>query len=67
MITNPIVIEQHHVVRQRAFAVSGRISDNIIMSVLQQLRLEHATGKVSINLSQGAVNSVQFEERAKIT
>jgi hypothetical protein len=67
MSTSTLVIEQHHVVRQRAFAVSGHITSEIVIRVLDALRGEHATGKVSINLSQGSVNSIQFEERAKLS
>jgi len=63
--TQPI-IEQHRIVRQRAFAVSGRISPPVILSILDELAKEHVTGKIIIHLAQGAPIALQCEESAKI-
>jgi hypothetical protein len=60
-------IDHHRITRHRTFAVSGRdITLDVIASILAMLRDEHATGRVCIDLSQGAPGTIQFEETAKI-
>jgi hypothetical protein len=65
-VVKSTITERHTVILQRAFAVSGGITDPIILAVLRELREEKATGKVTINLSEGYIGSIQFEESAKI-
>jgi len=55
-----VTIESHHLVRQREF------SSREVDQALRLLHSEHATGKMIVNISSGAVGSIQFEERAKI-
>jgi len=62
------LVEQRRIIRQRTFGISGRnITLDVIASILAMLRSERATGRVSIDLSQGAPGSIQFEESAKIS
>jgi hypothetical protein len=60
------LVECHTVILQRSFTISGGITDAIILAIVKELSSEQATGKVTINLSQGSVGSIQFEESAKI-
>lgn len=60
--------EKHRIVRERMFSVTGLdITPDVIASILLQLRGEHATGRMYIDLSQGCPHVIQFEENAKIS
>ena len=53
--------ESHHVVRERVYPQSSYVED-----LLGMLRLEHATGNLVINLNQGGVARIAFEEKERI-
>lgn len=55
-----VFIETHSLVRERIFHV--RSADHAL-SILQS---EHATGKLVLNLTNGTIGSIQFEERARL-
>lgn len=57
-----IVREETAVVRTRTFACSAEID-----SIVEELRNGRCTGKLSINLSQGGVTAVTFEDFQKIS
>lgn len=55
-----IFIESHSIVRERQFTARN------VEHALSVLNMEHATGKLIVNLTQGSIGSIQFEERAKL-
>ena len=55
-----LFIETHSLIRERQF--TARSPDH----ALSILHMERATGKLIINLTQGTIGSIQFEERAKL-
>lgn len=58
-------IERHHIIRERTFTIT-RPTVAVIAEIVDNLRDEHMTGQVVINLSQGAIQNVQVEERTRI-
>lgn len=60
------VIDQHHLIRERRFEIDRAWLERSIERVIHALQSEHATGKLVINLSQGAATSIQFEERCTL-
>ena len=60
-----VVSERHSISRERFF-LCQKPSRDILLELLDALRDEHLTGKVTINLSQGSIQNVQVEERQKI-
>lgn len=61
-----ILIDSHHLVRERTFAVSRELGTKAVEKALLVLKSEHATGKLVANLTNGSIGSLQFEERAKL-
>lgn len=59
------LIDQQHVIRERLFVVR-RPSLEIMLDIVRALCAEHATGKVTLNLSQGTLQNIKFEERSQI-
>lgn len=57
--------ESHTLIRERTFFVT-RPTLHTIAEILSSLLAEHATGKISINLSGGTLQNINFEERTKI-
>jgi len=55
-----VFIETHSLVRERVFPARDTAH------ALSILNMEHATGKLIINLTNGSIGSIQFEERAKL-
>lgn len=64
--TQITVVEHHRIVRDRTFHVT-RPTLSLIHEVIQSLMDEKMTGKVTINVSQGALTNVQCEESSKIS
>lgn len=64
-IPSPATVDQQHVVRERLFVVS-RPSLKTAIEILSSILEERATGKISINLSQGGIVNIKFEERSQI-
>jgi len=58
--------EQHRLVRRRVFTVSHP-TYTVISEVLTAIHAEHATGKLTINISQGTPNTIQFEEEQRVS
>jgi len=58
--------EVHVLVRERTFTISRGLTVHALNEIIDILHLDRSTGKLTINLSQGAVQSVQFEERARL-
>lgn len=55
--------ESHLIVRHRTLTL-----DRQVATVLKRLLgIERETGKVTLNLSQGAITNIQLEESARIT
>lgn len=59
-------VERHHIIRERTFIVT-RPTIAVIADIVENLRNEHMTGQVVINMSQGAIQNVQVEERTRIS
>jgi len=55
-------MDNYRLVRERSFTSSH---DDLVQIILQ-LRTERATGTLTINLSQGGINRVQFREEQDI-
>lgn len=53
-------------VRERTFTISRGLSLSALAEIIEVLHLDKSTGKLIVNLSQGNVQSVQLEERARI-
>ena len=63
-----VAVEQHQILRQRVFNVTGHdISDDVISAILRMVRSERATGQIIIDISQGTPGRIHFEERAKLS
>lgn len=56
-----VFIDSHSILRERTFIVRN------VEHALSIIKMEHATGKLILNLTNGSVGSIQFEERAKLT
>lgn len=58
--------ESHFLIRERYFNVT-RPTLEVLLELLRSFQSERATGRVTINFSQGTPQSAHFEERQKIT
>ena len=68
-LSSPVSIllrESHAVLRERVFTIDRQSVLSDLDSILALLRAERATGKLIINLSQGSVGTIQFEESRRI-
>jgi hypothetical protein len=59
------LVDQQHVVRERLFIIN-RPTPRLTLEILESIISEHATGKLTINVSQGGITNVKFEERSQI-
>ena len=53
--------ESRTVVRKRLFSLKGGVPE-----LMELLRVERITGKVTVNLAQGGISSVEVEENLKL-
>lgn len=61
-----ILRESATITRERIFTRDRASYMADMESILALLRSERATGKVVINLSQGAIGTIHFEEQRKL-
>lgn len=54
-------IESHSLVRERVFLARDAVH------ALAILKMEHATGKLVLNITSGTIGSIQFIESSKLT
>lgn len=66
MSSSTAVAEEHFINRQRTFVATGRTTIAVVAEIIRALSSERATGKVTVNLSQGSICSIHFEERARL-
>ena len=55
-----IFIESHSIVRERVFPARDATH------ALSILKMERATGKLTVNLTNGSIGSIQFTESSKL-
>ena len=60
--TNPAISTSHSLVRERRFSTTAGL-----LSILAELHRTHATGVLRIDISQGGVGAITFEERTRLT
>jgi hypothetical protein len=61
-----ILRESATILRERSFSIERSSTIRDIESILALLKAERASGQVVINLSQGGISTIQFEESRRI-
>jgi hypothetical protein len=61
-----ILRESASILRERSFTIERAQQIRDIESILALLKAERASGQVVINLSQGGISTIHFEETRRI-
>lgn len=59
--TAPAIATLHHLVRERRFETRAGL-----LAILAELARTHSTGVLRLDISQGTVGAITFEERTRL-